>query len=49
MKRKLGWRWRPRSAYWRFVGGMRFAFGIGGFWHNTTCPACERDIEIEIQ
>jgi len=28
---------------------MRFAFGIGGFWHNTTCPACEREIEIEIE
>jgi len=49
MRRKLGWRRRIRFALWRFAVWMRYAFGIGGFWHNTTCPACERDIEIEIK
>lgn len=33
---------------WRFWDGICYAFGKG-FWHNTTCPACEREIEIEIE
>jgi len=48
MKRKLGWRWRLRCAFWRFGDGIRYAFHLGTIGATVTCPACERDVDIEI-
>lgn len=36
-----------RRRWWKFTDGVKYALGLGPMWVNTTCPCCERDIEVE--
>lgn len=37
-----------RHRWGKLWDGIWLALGIGPIWVRTTCPACEREIEVEV-
>jgi hypothetical protein len=38
-----------RCRWHKFTDGLKYALGLGPIWVNITCPACEREIEVEAE